>query len=586
MQKDKGVRRRSCIKQPRPRVAAPPPRVWLHRIGISELARQKFVQLHHAKRAGERLEDAEVRSVVGQKDSRALFGDCPRVTALVATGGFAFQLGGSASQFGGSASEGVFAADMFMVLHKSRQLRRDFATVLHASAPVGITETAVLPDVLSSILPSWRSIRERPPLRDTEECTLQLSERSGEELRRREYTVDAACFSVMRKQLLDPRGGSSVDVGDLCVTVSGGEPARVEVAPAGIKYDIYTGVFGRVVEHKVPDTFLYGMRAVLRDVVCALSKEPRVYETTPLDADTADCDNLVQLVRSLGLVTSLPEDSANGAVFRMLNITHRAPTPLGESNVSVFPLSHAAQSGAVSPRPYVAALSRAGVLVAEAHQAALGGFALYTQYRLFGVKRPPSPVLLNSPRRVEGTGGDVVSLWKTTVLDCVANMRTPLSTLLWYDEEVKVHSALVDGTRAIVFSDEKGVVAIAGLPATAIRGGFYDHTPYCRGLASGEPVEPVSAPRKKAFEVVQGGSFAAAARRLAYLDALTTGFPQFSEHANLLRGIWLYSEKERLAASGLDTEDFSVRMGVLSQMRAAPRGCNFWATVPYVSRSD
>lgn len=462
-------------------------------------------------------------------------------------------------------------ADAFVAVHRSRLLQRAFATALLASR--GVPAEGSVAEALSTVYPRWRALHVAPAAEGV--AGMVLVQRGAEALARVE--VPHSAFDVLRRHLAAPKTGRA------SIALADGNSLALEVTPAGASLQLLTassgpvrcdaachGPFVSLVEPQAAGAHVHGLRALLRALLAAPGSAPAVALVEP--AETTDCDGLVLLARGMGLRSPVPARGARqAALFAMLGVTvDGALPPSAAAGVSVFPLP--LQSAAVCSRDCVRVLARAGVPPAETHVAALAAFALFTQFALLGAKRPRRPTLLRVPPHTGGNTGVLARAWRASALEAAARLAVPLFALEWHGREVTVRAARVGGCAAVVFADEDGPFAVGGLPPLVARGANCPHTALCTALAKGtaDPAPPRVAP--------PAAGLRAAAARLAVLDTLACGFPQFAAHARQLRALWLHTEQRALPDS--DPAAFCVACGALSHLARLPLGCNFWATVP------
>jgi len=454
-------------------------------------------------------------------------------------------------------------ADAFVAVRHSRLLKRSFATLLVASHGVPMHDSVA--ETLSKVYQKWDSLHNEP--RSCEEHHVSVQRGAGVE----RVAVPDAVFDKLRRQL--------AVAGRTEVALAGGVALRLTVRDKvclqlrDVCYDVvHHGPFASAVEHKIDGTHVHGVRALLGALFAeAPLGTPVVTLATP--PYTANCDSLVRAARAMRLSSPYAARGVSSTeLFRMLGVAVQPLEAAAGGGVSVFalPLQHTA----VMPLHCVHTLARCArgseTLRPETGAAALGAFAAFTQFALLGAPRPRRPVMLNLPLHIGGNAGVLARTWRDGAVEAVARLPVPLFALEWHGQEVSVRAVRVLGSLAVVFSDEKGVFAVAGRPRLAAKGVRYPHTPFCAALSAVNDTPPAA---------YQSG-LRAAALRLAQLDALACGFPQFSAHARQLRALWLHTEQMALRAALPNDAEFCTACGALSQLARLPLGCNFWATVP------
>jgi hypothetical protein len=585
--------RRAGRQSRRGRPAAPEGRTWLQRVELPEFAAHALRVLHSAHEApGTVLGDAQIAEfLLGptrellQRNFRRTGGVSAPMRALRLEDGFVFDVSGR------PAAEGAFEGDLFFTTHHSRNLDKDFGTLLVASRGVPLSTAAALPrvaEVLEKLYPSWRAITEAPRSRDAEfPATVQTVRRDCERTREDTFRVSAAAFEQLRRRVGDADGVTRVEAEGLGVRLLHRDGLLVlglrhPECEQEVTFEVRPGAFGTTIEHGVAGLYVHGGRALLRALLTANPVAPVAAATTPPHDDLTTCDNLVLAVRAMGLSTTYPETE----LFALLGIKSEdpsGPVPPPPEGVSAYPLPSEARLAGICSDVLVRTLARYGVPRGETCAATLGAWAVLAR-RAGGGFRERGAVCLNAEPELEGAQGALTRAWREATLARHAAVRVAAGCLDWFGRDVSVTHVALDGAHTLLFADEDGPFALAGRPYEAVRGAPPPpHTALCQRLAAGrapEPEHPV--PAAEALAALSRDAPGAAARRLAVIDTLSASFPQFAPAARALRCVWLHSEKRRLAAAGVAGADYCRRMCELSQLSHLPEGPHFWASVPFL----
>lgn len=569
-------------------------RTWLRRIELPDCVIQALHVLHHTHKAqslGEVLGDGDIRAVLVPQsvaEIRKLFqnsatADTP-VRALLLKDGLVLDISGR------EASGDVFVGDLLFNITTSRQVRRSFGAVFGVSKPAEVKlgcrdacrdKGCGVADILGAVYPAWSSIKARARDRSAAR-ELQVMFHSGTTKADKVFALGGDDFENICLSMQGARSAPvSVNEGELKVRAvrRGGDIPEISLqyAPCQqeLRYEISTGAFGTVLEHRVPGLYVHGTRSLVRDMVLASPRETWVCQTAPLHSDLAMVDNLVQAVRSMGLVTTY----ADCDMFRILDVSCSPAPAEPASSVSAYALSTQAQVAGLCSRECRRKLFRRGVPFQCAAAAILGAYAVAAREQKSGL------VCLNTDPEMPGALGDRVRRWVADTLEQHSRQPVPLLSFEWFGREVALSHVCSGAGHSLLFSSEGAPFALSGYAYRADSSRQPPHTPFCQALARGE-VPPGPVPSGEALSSLAGASLAAAARRLAVIDKLTSCYPQFSRGARMLRSVWLHSEKCRLLAAGTPNKEYCRHMCVLSQMMEMPLGENFWATVPYMPRGD
>lgn len=601
---------RAYIKQPRARGGPTNGRPWLRQLPTDDSLQRGLLSLsERARGVGTVLTDAEIKVQLPAPTIKALqqnFRSVETVVlpmrALILSDGLLLACGEQ-----GSAGDG-FEGNVVFTVRRCPRVGRAFGKLFLSSGVIRVPAhkssgcncsrrlctQSTAEAILCSIYPRWQTVQVRiarePP-------ALELAVSTARDAAAEVFPIPEATLASLVRQLEQRSGVADAELASANAELAGvkativrrGENTLLTLRIPGREdkavFGVHRHMFGVVTEYKQNGVYVHGARALLAHVLKACRVLPKVYDIPPLHADLLESDNLVQVIRSMALETSYEADAERVKLFKILGITSRAGLREPGGNVSVYPLARAVQLEQLCPPQVVHALNLHGVDTREIHTAVNGAYAIFSKYYLFKSKTPKKPALLDAQQNCRDATGDAHRTWLQEIMQEEHSHPLPAATLSWYGQDVSVKIIPHGRGGGIIFSDDGGAFAVAGVPVLFARDSFHPHTQAAEAWAEGRSLD-VGTPAPDALKAVQGNSPRGAAVRLAHLDLLSTTFPQFAAHADLLRRVWLHSEKQRLIRAGFKDDAYCIQMGVLAQLSRLPPGVHYWATVPYMAAEE
>lgn len=339
------------------------------------------------------------------------------------------------------------------------------------------------------------------------------------------------------------------------------------------------GVFGTITENCSHQLYVHGIRALINgalvnDTACPnvliSSKNQNIQDELDLLLNLNHQDCLINTIKSLNLVTSLDIKPVNGIdLCKVLNISKTNQPVAPASEKSVFSTNNNAQMAGICRRQKICS----NKFYKNAMQ---GAFTAFSYRYLKGIQtqnfnnaknetKETEPIMLNAPNTLQ------TKRWFDALKQC--NI-TPLCNANWFNHEVSVSSVRHASGTALFFTDDEGAIfAVAGnppLPTTKTlqkKNDIQDKQTHALVLSAAHD------------KLLKKTNLRSAAMRLACIDTLCSMTPEFSPCHELLRSVWLFSEKSRLCKNM--PKNYCEQMCILKQMIEMPQSVNYWATVPY-----